>query len=665
MASRNIAGRGRGNSRGSPGSSAAGRGRNTRRDSTSVDRSGGHGRPTIADIPPAIDGTPVASNQAGTASPDANLANSSSSGGTADSNLGVTSINDGSTPSSNGTGSVTLDCDGPLLQRDPRRSTMDSAQLAAAIQQNNTLHSPLCQGRLFPVPNQQQMAPVTTVQPPQAANANLGRQQVTRLMVDGQPMNIVAQPRPESSAQSKRLWSKLVRHTLPADIKQTFVKAATGYVLSKTNKLSIQSYKLDDENALEHVYNLRQQLKQLETHCYQYDIKDVFTIQSPVDVANSSDLKDPVEVYDLFNDYAKLHVSHVANSNAYYQRWVGDDYVHENLNLTFTLLQNNTEESLWAKCLEDYEEFGPYQRGGPLMFYLIVRRIHNSSESAIEFLLTRIRNLNLKSIEGENVERAVSLIKSTHKALTSASTADRSYVPDDFPCTILKIFQTSSVPEFNSTFEKEITDARRYADKYGGQPSWPSISQILTLASNTYMRLKSDGSWDVPSGTKKSAYMSSSDAPPGSNRSSNRGSNSNSRPKGKIKCFNCGEEHALPDCTKPRDEDRIAKNRKDYMDRKKGQSKPRRKVSKDGKPLIRNKKGAYVLDQKKWKRQKEKDELKAMVSQLTSLSSSSDDTMDSSSSSSGQDTSTKSASQQKNAFKEQMAQLADRIANMK
>ena len=127
------------------------------------------------------------------------------------------------------------------------------------------------------------------------------------------------------------------------------------------------------------------------------------------------------------------------------------------------------------------------------MMYLILRRIRNTSEQAIESLRNRITRMKLRDIEGENVDIAVSLIKTTHQALVSASTPTHSFVPDDFPKVILQVLQTSSVDSFNEVFAGEEQDAQIKADKTGTLPIWPSISQLTLLATNTYQRMLTSG----------------------------------------------------------------------------------------------------------------------------------------------------------------------------
>ena len=66
------------------------------------------------------------------------------------------------------------------------------------------------------------------------------------------------------------------------------------------------------------------------------------------------------------------------------------------------------------------------------------------------------------------------------------------------------------------------------------------VTYILTLANNSYNSLNISNSWNVPSGHHAA-----------------RG-----EIKASIKCFNCGENHYLPDCKFPRNEDKIARAKK-------------------------------------------------------------------------------------------------------
>ena len=220
------------------------------------------------------------------------------------------------------------------------------------------------------------------------------------------------------------------------------------------------------------------------------------------------------------------------------------------------------------------------------MLYLILKRIQISSESAVDFLKKKVTSLKISEVEGENVDTVVSLIKSAYYALLSASSPTRSFVPDEFPYQVLLVMQTSSNDEFNKVFATEVADARRLADKYGGQPTWSTVTQTLSQATSTYRRMLQSGTWEIP---KKRAAAFVADT------------STDERPrKRERRCFNCDGDHLLPQCPKPRDEARIEKAKQAFLAQKKTTfsrtSKPPYKMAKDGRKLTLNEKGYYVHD---------------------------------------------------------------------
>ena len=70
------------------------------------------------------------------------------------------------------------------------------------------------------------------------------------------------------------------------------------------------------------------------------------------------------------------------------------------------------------------------------------------------------------------------------------------------------------------------------------------IKQILISANNSYHSINISNSWNFPSGHHAAKDFKH---PP--------------------KWFNCGEPHLLTDCKKPRDEDKIARNRKSHTEK--------------------------------------------------------------------------------------------------
>ena len=48
-------------------------------------------------------------------------------------------------------------------------------------------------------------------------------------------------------------------------------------------------------------------------------------------------------------------------SNAHRNRWIDQDFVASDLELTYSLLKKNTDEDLFHECLRDYDGFS-YQQ---------------------------------------------------------------------------------------------------------------------------------------------------------------------------------------------------------------------------------------------------------------------------------------------------------------
>lgn len=411
---------------------------------------------------------------------------------------------------------------------------------------------------------------------------------------DGRAVNIVSAPR-KGNEVVPRMWDKEKRKDLPADARLQHDRAATSTILSRVSRFGLPVFSKDGDGTLETVEKLSTQLKMLGFHMMQFDMYDVIHIVIPTDVHRTETLEKGC--YNLMVDYPKLHPDIVANSNAWWNTWVKNSYVRENMTLLFLLLQNNTEPDLWAKCMELYEDYAPVQQGGPLMLCLILRRIQDQSEQALVTLVTRVSRINISKTNGEDIESVIRLIKSTYRVLKNSGTPGKSYVPIDFPKRVMMVMQTTSVEEFNHVFLTLMRDAQTQADIKGISPVWPDLYEILTLANNTYQRMKHSGLWD--GATKRSqAHNATVTAPqrgPGTRVA--RGSQP-------LKCWNCGGPHLLPDCTQPRDEARIERARQQFRahNPRRLRGKPKYKTDSDGKPLVLNRQGLYVLDQKRWRR---------------------------------------------------------------
>lgn len=383
--------------------------------------------------------------------------------------------------------------------------------------------------------------------------------------VQGRALRLRSSPLAFTTDHLNRIWNKYERHLLPTEDRLAFDTKVASYVLAKNNKLRQQSSVVDDDEALQKNHNLRNQVRAIKKHCDEYDISDVFTVLVPHDVRNTSILEN--DRYDLFEDYMVIDPDLVAQSNVYYNRYCEDKFVSENLALTYNMLKNNTEEILFQKCLEEYDRYHPFQQGGPLMFSLIMKKISSGTEQQIDYLKQKADQLRISSLEGENVDKAISLLDAALNTFKSASTKTLNRKPIEWEKNLVSIFQTSSNSTFNQLFRKLQNDVRQAADMSGGQPQWPSHEKIIRLASATYNRLKLSGDWDSPS--RKKALVAQPQRQLYQQQQPQSGPSNMNQPRSPPTCWNCNKEgHTVTNCTQEIDQNKVNKARDEFRARR-------------------------------------------------------------------------------------------------
>jgi len=432
------------------------------------------------------------------------------------------------------------------------------------------------------------------------------------IMVGTSVIKIRKKPK-EATAYSrpKRFYSH-DRDGLSLEDKSIFLRSALNPVLFKGNKLTTMTICQDNDDLLIAVKNLQSQLKTLYSQMYQHDLDQIFTILSPL---GPDDPRVSETTFNLFTDYATLHPAQVAASTAYYNNWTDEScsWITDNLDLTIDAIRVNCDPDLFAKATEDHEEFDPVCQGGPLLLYFVLKRILDVSEQSIVYIVNRVKALNLSKIPGEDVEAAVSIIKATHKVLKQCSTSERNFVPENIEELVLRVFQTTSSDVFNDTFKYEEQQGRREADKFGGIAKFSSVSELCSLAINTYRRLTGPGEdykW-VCASSKTSAFNAGVKTRSYDGAGGNSGGKEPPKPHGKSSdgppCYNCGKHGCKPSiCEMPKNQDRIDAAKAIYdKSKEKSGGGGRKHPPKDskGRPQQYNRHGALIVDQRAYKAQ--------------------------------------------------------------
>ena len=225
-----------------------------------------------------------------------------------------------------------------------------------------------------------------------------------------------------------------------------------GAVKPSQAKYNFTSMTLTDEKRLDDLYNMNIMIAKTKQQHRLYDMADVFTIIFPTIAGGktletteiTNNMGDTVQVpkpVDLYAQYDKLTEEDVARSCEWYNKWMAKNYYCDDLTLTYRHLDNNMTYKLFNKTFECYEAYPILQQGGPILFIIMMKTLISSSDKATDYLKSMVKQLKITDFKGEYVPCVVSLLCAIYKRFHWIKK-----VPTDFPKTILKVFQTSSVP---------------------------------------------------------------------------------------------------------------------------------------------------------------------------------------------------------------------------
>ena len=196
---------------------------------------------------------------------------------------------------------------------------------------------------------------------------------------------------------------------------------------------------------------------------------------------------------DLYTDYLNITIEQVTRSNIWYREWMAEPYFVQNLQLTYDFFQNNVSDDLSMKISETYETFKAGEQGGPLFFILMMNHLlSDTEEAALSLNYMVVKKFSIKTVQGENIYRVVSLLRGAVKRLQHINK-----MPDDMVRTLINVMQTSSVEPFNSQFNNIQKQRKQNAvlKKTGIGEDW-NVDDIFTLAQSEYRDMLNDNTWN-------------------------------------------------------------------------------------------------------------------------------------------------------------------------
>ena len=325
---------------------------------------------------------------------------------------------------------------------------------------------------------------------------------------------------------------------------------------------------------LQETTSLESNISDLEAHLVKFDMTGVFNIKK-YDPKNPHNVK---TIGNLLRDYATITVDQIRKSNLWYSQQPKGEHKRvfkENLDWSESYLDNSMSNNLRARIVDKYRKFNSAQRGGPLLFKLMMDELVINTRDVADHLVNKLEGYDLSKVKGEDVTELTKIVRASVKRLDNMKdpTSGTSYLPKDLAEKLLDILQTSSVPVFNTRFKtrKDIAEAR-----YGpGDPDYGQVDAILKQAEKEYAALVQTGEWHGTN-PKDEQHKSTFTANQRGNQRQRNGGRRNQDDdwKSKQTCWNCGKRgHIDPDCNEPRDEARVARNKKKWLQDKKKKGK--------------------------------------------------------------------------------------------
>ncbi|KAL3912502.1 MAG: hypothetical protein SGILL_006857, partial [Bacillariaceae sp.] len=209
---------------------------------------------------------------------------------------------------------------------------------------------------------------------------------------------------------------------------------------------------LSDDKMLSEYHSVASSLKEIKQHLTAFDMLDVFTIVTPDHDANKVMLPTITgKPVDLFEAYGSLTSAEVRASIKWYQSFpVEELQMDTNLIWSYELLRKNTSVALLSRIDDQLADVPAEEIGGPLLLWHILRDIYSDADTIVEMMVKRVKEFKLSDVPGEDVTTATGQLRA---AISRIWIAKKQALPDNLVMDLLKVFQTSSVPEFNRQFE--------------------------------------------------------------------------------------------------------------------------------------------------------------------------------------------------------------------
>jgi hypothetical protein len=318
--------------------------------------------------------------------------------------------------------------------------------------------------------------------------------------------------------------SRSDREILDVKERSKLYTVATGGLATKF-QLVDDAFNADSDNFLNVNHDFFIQVQHLKETLQNYCMDDVFEVISKFHPDGTPDDSDPASLIAFLSNYLAIDNEEVVKKSNHAYLYYGDAIAVENLKWTQDLLLNSCSDELKEQVSNKLFAVDKEHRGGPLVFFYIVQLLVKTNEKSSRAIIKRLEAMKIPKFDGEDIEAAVALIRSSIARLRAA---DR--LPGDIADLVFEILKTCTIFEFRQHFA---------ILKTMGDPKIKDWDTMLTEAAVKFHELEFANAWH-PRNKKGSSFVAT-----GSNSHQSNG-------KGSVKDSKPNKTKFVPDRTPPK-----------------------------------------------------------------------------------------------------------------
>ena len=216
----------------------------------------------------------------------------------------------------------------------------------------------------------------------------------------------------------------------------------TEYVANKVHfnpKFSRNTACLNDIKSLTNVNDLHNQINQLKAVLETIDLKQIFTVLFPIDMAINAELKRDtsgnIVSIDLLANHGTLAAEQAGESSMCWKKFLfhtdkglSERTFQNEHSQTYHLVLNHMEPALRDAVVRQHNTYNTDWHGGPLLLWTMMQHPMAGNKTAMQTLITAVGKHNISTDAKDDVRYGISVLRAASTAIIAMRTNPKSEI---------------------------------------------------------------------------------------------------------------------------------------------------------------------------------------------------------------------------------------------